>query len=117
MARPTLTQTIKRLRSQRSTNTPAVDPNRIAGARPAIITPAVARAEPVRRYSSNGSAAMRAQSPIIEIRPPIHSSRKSRSRSNFSMFPTFIVSGVANSKGRHSQMQFSHAHPRSRPSN
>src|SRR6266511_566751 len=67
-------------RSQRSTKTPASGLTSRLTATTVATTALVAAGEPVIRYTAIGTATRSAQSPVIEIRPPIHNNAKPRLR-------------------------------------
>ena len=79
---------IRRRRSHRSAKTPATGPRSRNGRYSAATVSPVARSEPVTRKMWVGMASVSSHEPSELIRPPAHSSRKSRIRSAWSMIAT-----------------------------
>ncbi len=76
---------IRRRRSSRSLNTPAIGPSSTSGTYSAAAASPVSRSDPVTWRMCAGMAMVSSHVPRLLITPPAHSSRKSRTRSAWSM--------------------------------
>src|SRR5690606_7377968 len=89
-----LIMTIVRLRSQRSTNTPATEPKAMLGRMLATSIALTARVDSVSSYTASGSEIYSIQLPIYEIKPANHSREKLRWRSSDHIKCCFLVESV-----------------------